>query len=177
MCAVSEELKKEKEQHAFRRWCENITNMFTFVGADGVVHGYRGNTPTCLGSLVELEEGVELAVLLERGHGVKVADVLVVDEDDGEVPGAGLLEDGVPVLLLHDVDGDPGLKVGPQVDLLGLEEALEVEDVPPALLGGRGGRVEHADLALTTKPATKVVSAEQKQGTATVTHNSATNTR
>jgi hypothetical protein len=41
------------------------------------------------------------------------------------------------------------------VHLLGLEQALEVEDVPPALLGGGGGRVEHADLALTTEPASR----------------------
>lgn len=98
--------------------------------------------------ILRRQQVVELARLLEALNGVKVAEVLVVDIDDWQRARARLAEDGVAVVLVEHVDRNPRQKVGALVHQLRLEQALQVEVVALALVGRRGGRVEHHDFAL-----------------------------
>eukprot|EP00053_Salpingoeca_punica_P008359 m.75219 g.75219 ORF g.75219 m.75219 type:complete len:466 (-) comp14566_c0_seq1:40-1437(-) len=94
------------------------------------------------------EQLVQLAALVELHHLGKVTDILVVDEEHGGDPGAGLGEDLVTQLLCHvDIDGDPVLKVRALVDVLALEQVLQGLEVAADLLVVRGGAVVDADLA------------------------------
>jgi len=100
---------------------------------------------------IEVQQVVQLASFLEVLNRVVISSVLVIDKDDRQLPSASLLEDSLPILAFHHVDRNPGLKVGSEMHLLGLEQTLQVDHVVSPLFAAGGGRIEYTNFAFSSQ--------------------------